>query len=152
MCVEVQGGEGVMGGGGSPAFCHGTLDKTKTTHFSGPLPHLVFRNKSGLWLQGPDNTSSLPLSLGCCGGGGGGPRGGVVVVVGGFTPDRPCHSNAKPQLPQIHPSCPPPPLPPPFYYFVGFHSYFWMDGLSRPRISTGDMSSKPGHLPMQPLT
>ena len=56
-------GRGHGGGvGGSPAFCHGTLDKTKTTHFSGPLPHLVFRNKSGLWLQGPDNTSSLPLS------------------------------------------------------------------------------------------
>ena len=67
MCVCVFGGvvrgRGHGGGvGGSPAFCHGTLDKTKTTHFSGPLPHLVFRNKSGLWLQGPDNTSSLPLS------------------------------------------------------------------------------------------
>lgn len=42
-----------------PPFCNGTLDKTKTTHFSGPLPHLVFKNKSGLWLQGHDNTSSL---------------------------------------------------------------------------------------------
>lgn len=68
VCVCVFGGvvrgrgHGGGGGGGSPAFCHGTLDKTKTTHFSGPLPHLVFRNKSGLWLQGPDNTSSLPLS------------------------------------------------------------------------------------------
>lgn len=69
VCVCVFGGVvrgrghgGGGGGGGSPAFCHGTLDKTKTTHFSGPLPHLVFRNKSGLWLQGPDNTSSLPLS------------------------------------------------------------------------------------------
>lgn len=146
MCVCVGGcGEGKGHEGGSPAFCHGTLDKTKTTHFSGPLPHLVFRNKSGLWLQGPDNTFSLPLSLVCCGGGDGGLGGGH------FTLDRPCHSNAKPQLLQIHPSCPPPLLPPPFYYFGGFHSYFWMGGLSRPRISTGDMSSKPSHHPMRPL-
>lgn len=61
---------------------------------------------------------------------------GVVVVVmkclgwglGGcrpFTPDRPCYSNAKPHLLQIHPPLFPS-LPPPFYYFVGFHSYFWM--------------------------
>lgn len=129
--------EGVMLGGGvgfSPAFCHGTLDKTKTTHFSGPLPHLVFRNKSRPSLQGPDNTSLPSLSL---------PLLGVVVVVmewgwggvgGPLTPDRTCHLNAKPQLLQIHPSCPPPPLPPPFYYFVGFHSYFWMGRLSHPRI------------------
>lgn len=41
------------------------------------------------------------------------------------------------------PPPPPPPPPPPFYYFVGFCSYFWMDGLSRPRISTEDMSSDP---------
>lgn len=61
-----------------PPFCNGTLDKTKTTHFSGPLPHLVFKNKSGLWLQGHDNTSSLPLSPECCevGGAGGERRGG----------------------------------------------------------------------------
>ncbi|KAK1900268.1 DNA (cytosine-5)-methyltransferase CMT2, partial [Dissostichus eleginoides] len=47
---------------------------------------------------------------------------GVVLVEGWlgrgggpFTPDRTCHSNAKPQLLKIRPSCPP--LPPPFYYF-----------------------------------
>lgn len=41
---------------------------------------------------------------------------------------------------------------PPFYYFAGFHSYFSMGGLSPPRISTGDMSSKCIHRPMWPLT
>ena len=90
-------------GGGSPAFCHGTLDKTKTTHFSGPLPHLVFRNKSGHWLQGPDNTSSLPLSLGCCGGGGG---------VGWGVPSLQTDHAIRMQSLSCCKSTPPPPLPP----------------------------------------
>lgn len=151
VCLGVWWGEEVMVvvvGGAPQHFVMAHLTKQR---------QLTFLVLCHIWYSGtsrvcgckdpitPPLSFSLPLSPGCCGGGGWGLRGVL-------SPDRPCHTNAKPQLPQIHPSCPPPPLPPPFYSFVGFHSYFWMDGLSLPRISTGDMSSKPSHLPMQSLT
>lgn len=51
------------------------------------LCHIWYSGTSRLWLQGPDNTSSLPFSLGCCGGSGGGGGLGSVgcvrVCVGG---------------------------------------------------------------------
>ena len=74
------------GGVGGRLFCQGTLDKTKTTHSSGPLPHLVFRNKSSSGCEDPI-TPPLPLlgvvSVVLLGDGW-----GMCVLGGGFTPDR----------------------------------------------------------------
>lgn len=76
-------------------------------------------------------------------------RGSTGGVHSRQTPPFECKASAAANPPRRSPSTA---LPPPSYYFVGFHSYFWMDRLSRPRISTGDMSSKPGHLRVHPLT
>lgn len=75
------------------------------------LTSLVFCH---IWYSGTSRRSgckdpitpplSLSLSLGCCVDGG---SGGLGDGGGSFAPDRPCHSNAKPHLLQIHPSCSP---------------------------------------------
>lgn len=148
MCVFVYVYVWRGHGGGSPAFCHGTLDKTKTTHFSGPLPRSIFSNKSGLWLQGPDNTSSLHLSPGCCGGG------DEVLGVGAGGMSLHSRQTMLFECKASSASNPSPTLSITTATLLLFRwiSQLFLDGLSHRRSSTGDMSSKPGHHPMWPLT